>query len=121
MLPAPCTVNALVHTDHWTLIRSRSPMLAVAAPPSFLSADTRDEQVEAAALEITRRIRRDFGLLPGLALTVPQARRLWALPDSECRELLDALVADGFLRVRPDARYVMCSPSFRLHSSTLQG
>ena len=121
VLPAACTVNALVHTDMFTLFRSRPPMLVVAAPPSFLSAHTRDEQVEAAALETTRRIRRDFGLLPGLALTLPQARRLWALPDSECRELLDALVADGFLRVRPDARYVMCSPPFRLHSSTLQG
>jgi hypothetical protein len=53
------------------------------------------------------RIRRDFALLPGLALTIPQARRLWALPESVCRQLLDALVAEGFLRVRPDARYVL--------------
>ena len=82
-------------------------MLAVAAPQSFPSADTRDERVTGPALETTRRIRRDFGLLPGLALTLPQARRLWALQDAECRALLDALVADGFLRVRPDARYVM--------------
>lgn len=96
-------------------------MLVVAASHSFSSVVAHAERGEGPAVETITRIRRDFGLLPGLALTLPQARRLWALPDSECRELLDALVADGFLRVRPDARYVMCSPSFRLHSSTLQG
>jgi len=83
------------------------PMLAIAAPQSFPSADTRDERVTGTVLETSRRIRRDFGLLPGLALTLPQARRLWALEERACRDMLDALVAEGFLRVRSDARYVM--------------
>jgi hypothetical protein len=74
-------------------------MLAVADMPSTPTTD--------AIQEPTRRIRRDFSLLPGLALTVPQARRLWALQDNACRDLLDTLVAEGFLRVRADARYVM--------------
>jgi hypothetical protein len=100
-------VNALVHTDQSTLFRSRPPMLVVETPEPFPSTDTLDERVTSRALETTRLIRRDFGLLPGLALTLPQARRLWALQDAECRELLDALVAEGFLRVRSDARYVM--------------
>jgi hypothetical protein len=100
-------VNALVHMDQSTLFKSRPPMLVVAAPESFPSTDTRDERVMGPALETIGRIRRDFGLLPGLALTLPQARRLWALQDAECRALLDALVAEGFLRVRSDARYVM--------------
>lgn len=123
VLPAACTVNALVQTDMFTLFRSRPPMLVVAASHSFSSVVAHDERGEglAVAVETITRIRRDFGLLPGLALTLPQVRRLWGLPDTECRELLDALVADGFLRVRPDARYVMRSPPFRLHSSTLQG
>jgi hypothetical protein len=81
-------------------------MLAVAAPQSFPSTDTRDERVPGPVLETTRRIRRDFGLLPGLALTLPQARRLWALEERTCRAMLDPLVAEGFLRVRSDARYV---------------
>lgn len=89
-------------------------MLVVAASQSFPSVDRHDERHKGAALETTTRIRRDFGLLPGLALTVPQARRLWALQDRECRELLDALVADGFLRVRSDARYVMREASRRV-------
>ena len=56
--------------------------------------------------EPAERIRRDFEVLPGLALTLPQARRLSALHESACRELLDALVAEGFLCVRSDSRYV---------------
>ena len=55
--------------------------------------------------EPTQRMRRDFGVLPGLTLTLAQARRLWALHESACRELLDALVAEGFLWVRSDSRY----------------
>ena len=43
----------------------------------------------------------------GLALTLPQARTLWALDESTCRELLEGLVTEGFLCVRPDVRYVM--------------
>jgi hypothetical protein len=53
-----------------------------------------------------QRMRRDFAVLPGLALTFGQARRLWALPENACQELLDALVAEGFLWVRSDFRYV---------------
>ena len=32
---------------------------------------------------------------------------LWALDESTCRELLEGLVTEGFLCVRPDVRYVM--------------
>jgi hypothetical protein len=53
-----------------------------------------------------QRIRRDFAVLPGLALTFDQARRLWALSEDACQELLAALVAEGFLWVRSDLRYV---------------
>src|ERR671911_3015109 len=52
-----------------------------------------------------QRIRRDFAVLPGLALTFMQARRLWALPEDACQQLLDALVAEGFLWVTSDSRY----------------
>ncbi len=36
----------------------------------------------------------------GLALTLPQARMLWALAE-------EGLVTEGFLCARPDVRYVM--------------
>jgi hypothetical protein len=58
-------------------------------------------------IEPAERIRRDFNVLPGLALTHAQARRLWGLGEVACKELLNALVRDEFLHLRADARYVM--------------
>ena len=46
--------------------------------------------------------------LPGLAITVAQGSRLWSLEPSTCGQLLDALANAGFLRRRPDGRYVLC-------------
>ena len=69
------------------------------APAPFWLVDTLIEPAE--------RIRRDFNVLPGLALTHAQARRLWSLDEVACKELLNALVREEFLQVRADARYVM--------------
>jgi hypothetical protein len=70
-------------------------------------------EVVDAISEPAQRMRRDFRMLPGLALTFAQARRLWALHEHACRESLDALVAEGFLCVRSDARYVRRQPCSR--------
>jgi hypothetical protein len=74
-------------------------MAAVAPTTRFSFADT--------VTEPAQRIRRDFGLLPGLAVTLAQARRLWALPDGTCQDLLGYLVEQRFLSRRPDGRYVL--------------
>ena len=47
--------------------------------------------------DIVRRIQGDFLEMPGLRLTEPQARRLWALEPSLCSAVLTELVDDGFL------------------------
>lgn len=52
-------------------------------------------------------IRRDFRVLPQLALTVEQAGRLWAIAPDTGRQLLDSLVEEGFLTRRRDGRYGM--------------
>jgi hypothetical protein len=70
-------------------------------------------QVVDAISEPAQRMRRDFRVLPGLALTFAQARRLWALHEHACRELLDTLVVEGFLCVRSDGRYVRREPCSR--------
>jgi hypothetical protein len=44
------------------------------------------------------RIRREFQEHPGIALTLPQARRLWSLDDRTSAEAFDALIAEGFLQ-----------------------
>jgi hypothetical protein len=75
-------------------------------PPVLAPADRAGFQVVDSVSDPAQRIRRDFAVLPGLALTFGQARRLWALPEDACQELLEALVAEGFLWVRSDSRYV---------------
>ena len=42
-------------------------------------------------------IRAEFCELPGMRLTLQQARRLWDLDAETCREALEALVEQGFL------------------------
>jgi hypothetical protein len=47
--------------------------------------------------DIVRRVRGEFLEMPGLRLTEPQARRLWALEPSLCTAVLTELVDNGFL------------------------
>jgi hypothetical protein len=43
------------------------------------------------------RIQMEYLEMPGLKLTLRQARRLWNLPSDECEAALATLVDDGFL------------------------
>jgi hypothetical protein len=47
--------------------------------------------------DIISRVRGEFLEMPGLRLTEPQARRLWALEPSLCSAVLTELVDNGFL------------------------
>jgi hypothetical protein len=47
------------------------------------------------------RARAEFVEMPGLALTLPQAARLWNLELEDCRSVLDVLTNAGFLRWTP--------------------
>jgi hypothetical protein len=44
------------------------------------------------------RARAEFVEMPGLALTLPQAARLWNVAVDDCRMVLEALTKAGFLR-----------------------
>ena len=44
-----------------------------------------------------RRIRREYLELPGLCLTLEQARRLWDLDEQTCRDAMQRLVETRFL------------------------
>ena len=50
---------------------------------------------------IAERIRSEFREMPGLALTLAQAGRLWSLDASTCSEVLSCLVDAGFLAWTP--------------------
>jgi len=54
---------------------------------------------------ISERIRGEFREMPGLTLTVAQARRLWSLDPSTCSAVLSELVEAGFLCRRADGAY----------------
>jgi len=51
------------------------------------------------------RVRSEFLAMPGLALTLCQAMRLFALDPDSCREVLSDLVDDGFLAT-DDGRFL---------------
>ena len=54
---------------------------------------------------IAERVRGEFREMPGLTLTIAQARRLWSLDPSTCSEVLSQLVAAGFLSRRDDGTF----------------
>jgi hypothetical protein len=54
---------------------------------------------------ISERVRGEFREMPGLTLTVAQARRLWSLDSSTCSEVLTELVETGFLCRKADGAY----------------
>jgi hypothetical protein len=59
-------------------------------------------------IRLLARIRREFQDHPGIALTLPQARRLWSLDERRSAQAFDALLAEGYLWAAAPA------PRFRL-------
>lgn len=51
-------------------------------------------------------VRREFDEMPGLTLTVDQARRLWALEPRMCGAVLERLVQSGYLCQTDTGHYV---------------
>jgi hypothetical protein len=54
---------------------------------------------------VADRVRGEFREMPGLALTLGQASRLWSLDEATCAEVLAQLVSTGFLCQRPDGAF----------------
>jgi hypothetical protein len=54
---------------------------------------------------ISERVRGEFREMPGLTLTLAQARRLWSLDTATCTEVLSQLVNSGFLCRRRDGAF----------------
>jgi len=55
--------------------------------------------------QLLDRVRREFAVLPGLALTPRQAQRLWGLDALRCEALLARLIDRGVLARRRDGTY----------------
>lgn len=54
------------------------------------------------------RIRGEFREMPGLRLTLAQARRLWHLDVATCQAALNVLLKEGYLRRTADGAFVSC-------------
>jgi hypothetical protein len=54
---------------------------------------------------IAERVRGEFRALPGLTLTLAQARKLWSLDAATCTEVLSYLVTVGFLCRKADGAF----------------
>lgn len=63
--------------------------------------------------QLLNRIRSEYGEMPGLRLTLLQARRLWGLDILTCSAALAALEAAGFLARTRDGAYVLASAERR--------
>jgi hypothetical protein len=65
-----------------------------------------DRRAQPARDLLVARVRGEFGEMPCLSLTIPQAMRLFGLREDVCRRVLGSLVTDGVLWKRADDRYV---------------
>ena len=54
---------------------------------------------------LLRRVRGEFGEMPGMRLTLDQACRLWSLDHDKCESVLARLVASRFLAIDDNGRY----------------
>ena len=58
-------------------------------------------------------IRAEFDEMPGMHLTLSQASRLWRLPERRCFDLLQTLVAEGYLFFDTRSGYARRQPAIR--------
>ncbi|HJR60437.1 MAG TPA: hypothetical protein VJ813_13580 [Vicinamibacterales bacterium] len=56
--------------------------------------------------DLTRRVRAEYGEMPGLSVTMPQAQRLWGIDRPTCALVFKTLVNQGVLRRTVQGRYV---------------
>ena len=67
-----------------------------------------NEAVDTGLLE---RVIGEYREMPGLALTVPQAQRLWGCDAETCRCAMDVLIRRGILRRSSDGQLVRAGES----------
>jgi hypothetical protein len=60
---------------------------------------------------LVQRVAAEFREMPCLRLTPAQARRLFGLRDDVSARVIGHLVGEGLLRLDPDGRYAVVSPS----------
>ena len=60
---------------------------------------------------VAKRVLAEFDEMPGMALTVPQASRLFGLDNGACRTVVDRLVEQSYLKWTRAGTIVRAEPS----------
>lgn len=69
-------------------------------------AERTDRRDIAARDTLLERFRSEMRHAPAIALTLPQAARLFNLEPDTCERLIAALAQEGYIHVRSDGRFV---------------
>jgi len=64
------------------------------------------QPARAAVRRLMAQVQAEYAEMPGLSITLSQARRLWAVDQETCREAFERLVATGVLRITTTRRFV---------------
>src|SRR6266404_4934606 len=75
------------------------------ALPATLASSIAERRNASARAALVHRIRHEFDEMPGTALTLPQATRLFGVAPEVCDRVLLGLVNDGQLRRTQDGRF----------------
>lgn len=57
---------------------------------------------------VTRRVRAEFDEMPGLTLTEPQAAKLFGIERAICRDVIDQLIDESYLRKTRTGSIIRC-------------
>ena len=79
------------------------PGQRLASYKCMTTADRRDTAARETLLDL---FRSEMRHAPGLALTLPQAARLFNIQQDACERLVDALAREGLIHLREDGRFV---------------
>jgi two-component system, cell cycle response regulator DivK len=126
VLRKPCLPETLLDEIRRVLDRSadlQAQVTSVRHRAQVLTEKSRDLQDRSWALQIEsmritdrsqleiqlRRVRSEYCEMPGLSLTIDQARRLWSVDANACQVWFDALVTEGFLRRLANGAYVLAA------------
>lgn len=95
VLMKPCLPQTVMREVSRVLARGAQPPAGTGPVPDTSRMEDLDASDRPAAID---RIRTEFAALPGLALTIEQARLVFDLDRSGVERILDALVVEGFLQ-----------------------
>ena len=55
---------------------------------------------------LMERVQAEYAEMPGLSITLSQAKRLWAVDQQSCEEVFNRLIRSGVLRITTKGRFV---------------